>query len=380
MSLVLLLLIQYFWDKQKKEIEQAGTLVVTSVSDSYAVPAKIWLVFENHSTGAIVLSPCRDITLLRNGTSVQFTQICQDVTLEVWSTHTVDFDKEYAQFLEKGSYVFEIQKDEKKYIIPISVDYRGSLSKLFIALFYQPIYNLMIVLIELFSNSLWWSIIAITILIRLLLVRPQHLMMVSQRKLQAIQPKIKELQDTHKGDAQKLWMELLELYKREKVNPMGSCGLLIIQLPVLLVIYNVIMSIGDTSNSYYLYQFLSAFKVSDIQTNFFGIDMYSVGGITGAVLWVIVWIVQYIQVKLSLDMNALTNTKKWLVLEKKPWDAWYNSLMPDPEFMNKFMLYGMPAMVVVFTYSLFVWVGIYWWVSTIFSIFQQLFVNKIVKK
>ncbi len=55
-------------------------------------------------------------------------------------------------------------------------------------------------------------------------------------------------------------------------------------------------------------------------------------------------------------------------------------MMPDPEMMNKFMLYGMPAMVAVFTFTLFAGVGLYWGMSTIFAIFQQLFVNKTVKK
>jgi membrane protein insertase Oxa1/YidC/SpoIIIJ len=55
-------------------------------------------------------------------------------------------------------------------------------------------------------------------------------------------------------------------------------------------------------------------------------------------------------------------------------------MMPDPEMMNKFMLYGMPAMVAVFTFTLIAWVGIYWGMSTLFMVFQQLFVNKILKK
>lgn len=54
--------------------------------------------------------------------------------------------------------------------------------------------------------------------------------------------------------------------------------------------------------------------------------------------------------------------------------------MPDPEMMNKFMMYGMPVMVWFFTYSLFAWVGVYWWMSTIFAIGQQIIVNKVFKK
>ncbi len=45
--------------------------------------------------------------------------------------------------------------------------------------------------------------------------------------------------------------------------------------------------------------------------------------------------------------------KKDVVLEKKKDAKDYSSMMPDPEVMNKFMLYGMPAMVAVFTYTLF---------------------------
>ena len=55
----------------------------------------------------------------------------------------------------------------------------------------------------------------ITLIIRLILLAPQHHMLMSQKKLQLIQPKIKALQKTHKDDQAKLGMEMLELYKKE---------------------------------------------------------------------------------------------------------------------------------------------------------------------
>ena len=115
----------------------------------------------------------------------------------------------------------------------------------------------MIVLIEILGYSLGWAIVAITILIRIVLLWPQHKMMVSQRKLQAIQPKIKKLQEKHKKDSQKLGVELMALYKKEKVNPMGSCGFLLIQMPIILVIYNIILNIESPTNPFYLYGFHS---------------------------------------------------------------------------------------------------------------------------
>lgn len=379
-TLVFLLVIQYFWNTQKQTWTSTESVVVETTASSYSIPAHVWLKVKNNTHSWITLSPCKDITLNLNGETVALKGItCDTLSIEVGKEQIIDFSPAYEQLLTPGKYVFEAQVSEKKFIVPFELGNRNTLWKIFVFLFYAPIYNLMVFLLYVLGNSLGWAIIAVTIIIRIILLWPQHKMMISQKKLQWIQPKIKELQEKYKGDSQKLWLELMALYKKENVNPMGSCGLLIIQLPILLVIYNVITSILDASNSYYLYSFFSQFQVSQIHTNFYGIDLLGIWGLHGAILALFVWVVQFFQVKLSLAQNQ-KDSKKGLVLEKKPWEESYNPLMPDPEFMNKFMLYGMPAMVVVFTYSLFIWIGIYWGVSTIFAIFQQLLVNKILKK
>ncbi len=92
--------------------------------------------------------------------------------------------------------------------------------------------------------------------------------MVSQRKLQAIQPKIKKIQEEFKWNQQMLWMKMMELYKKEKVNPVWSCGFLLIQMPILLVIYNIVLWIQDPVHLYYLYDFLTHFSLSDINYSF----------------------------------------------------------------------------------------------------------------
>ena len=56
----------------------------------------------------------------------------------------------------------------------------------------------------------------------------------------------------------------MELYKKEKVNPMGSCGFLLIQMPILLVIYNIILWIQDPVHYYHVYSMLQSFQLSDI--------------------------------------------------------------------------------------------------------------------
>lgn len=112
---------------------------------------------------------------------------------------------------------------------------------------------------------------------------------------------------------------------------------------------------------------------------FYGIDLLKSWGIVWIVLAITVWVLQFFQVKLSLAKNK-KETAKWEVIEKKKDSNDFSSVMPDPEMMNKFMLYGMPGMVACFTYFFFAWLWLYWWMTTVFMIFQQLIINKISKK
>jgi membrane protein insertase Oxa1/YidC/SpoIIIJ len=70
---------------------------------------------------------------------------------------------------------------------------------------------------------------------------------------------------------------MMELYKKEKVNPVGSCGFLLIQMPILFVLYHVILKIQDPSNAFHLYSFLSDYDVTTVSYQFFGIDLLGAG-------------------------------------------------------------------------------------------------------
>jgi YidC/Oxa1 family membrane protein insertase len=205
-------------------------------------------------------------------------------------------------------------------------------------------------------------------------------MLVSQKRLQELQPKIKKIQEEYKWQPQILWQKMMELYKTEKVNPMWSCGFMLIQMPILLVIYNIILYITDASNHYYLFSFLKDFDFSKINYLFFWMDLLWKWWTTWIILALIVWVLQFTQIKLSNIAKSNDTNKKWVVLEKKSWANDYSQMMPDPAVMQKFMLYWMPAMVAVFTYNFPAWLWLYWWITTLFMIIQQLIVNKNKKK
>ena len=235
---------------------------------SYTVPASVKLTVKNNTSTWFVFDTCKNVQITKD-TKVITSDKCEVVNLKSSESKVLDFSSKYLSFDELWNYQVVLEKDALKATSSFDIEHKGLISKIFIFIFYAPIYNLMAFLLEITNYSLGWAIIIVTVIIRLLLLFPQHKMMVSQKKMQLIQPKIKEVQDKYKDDKQKLWMELMNLYKEEWVNPMWSCWMLLIQMPILLVIYNVIVWIQSTSNNYYLYSFLSDYNLTNISSIFF---------------------------------------------------------------------------------------------------------------
>ena len=98
------------------------------------------------------------------------------------------------------------------------------------------------VLLHLHSYGLTWglSIIAVTIIVRLILIPLTFKQFRSAQSMAALQPHLKELQKKHKGDKAKLQQETMRLYQENKVNPFASCLPMILQLPVFFSLYYAI--------------------------------------------------------------------------------------------------------------------------------------------
>lgn len=121
-----------------------------------------------------------------------------------------------------------------------------------------------------------------------------------------------------------------------------------VQMPILIVLYWVISGIGDPSNAFFLYQPLSGFQPSSVNTMFLGIELKSVGGIAGFGLAVLVTSLTWLQIKLSLARNNPEQAPQ--VFERKEDGSLEPESPLDPRAMNAFMLWGMPAMIGISTY------------------------------
>lgn len=86
-----------------------------------------------------------------------------------------------------------------------------------------------------------WAIIALTVLIKLAFFPLSAASYKSMAKMKTIMPRMKRIQDQYKDDRMKMNQEMMELYKKEKVNPMGGCWPILIQMPVFLALYWVLL-------------------------------------------------------------------------------------------------------------------------------------------
>lgn len=371
-------IVSFFMNGDSSKLD--GSLNVEATKKNYKIPNIPSLSFINNTSEDIAISPCSDIILKSSWEKKDLSLLnCDSLNVASWESKSISLENDSKIFENVWNYSVDTTIGDKEFTSQFETKHRGTIGQLFVYLFYAPIYNLMAYILSHTAYSLWFAIILLTIIVRIFLIYPQHKMLMNQKKMQNLQPKIKAVQEKHKGNQAVLWQELLWLYKKEGVNPLGSCGFLLIQMPILIVIYHVIQSITDPSNYFYVYEFLQYFDINSIDSMFYWIDLLSSWWIVGVVLALVVGLLQYFQIKLSLAKN-MKKTQKGEIIEKKKDASDFSSVMPDPEMMNKFMLYGMPGMVAVFTFFFFAWLWLYWWMTTIFMILQQFFINKISKK
>jgi YidC/Oxa1 family membrane protein insertase len=87
-----------------------------------------------------------------------------------------------------------------------------------------------------------WAIVAMTILIKSAFYPLNHASARSMAKMKVIAPKLKTLQEQYANDKQQLQMKMMELYKTEKINPLGGCLPILVQIPVFIALYWVLLS------------------------------------------------------------------------------------------------------------------------------------------
>jgi len=114
-------------------------------------------------------------------------------------------------------------------------------SALYLASILSPLENVMKAILNFFHDTIglpWgWSIIAVTLVVRVALVPLTVRQIHSMQSLQKHAPEMKEIQKKYKGDRQKLNEELMKFYKENHINPAASCLPLLLQFPIFIALY-----------------------------------------------------------------------------------------------------------------------------------------------
>lgn len=224
--------------------------------------------------------------------------------------------------------------------------------------FYRPLFNVLIFLYNNFSfGDLGVAIVVLTVLIRIILLPLFYKGAKDQAIMQRLMPKIKEIQKNHKDDKEKQSKAMMEIYREHKVNPFSGFFILLIQLPILIALYQVFLKeITAESLNNGLYSFI--FKPEIINHQFLNLVDLSQRNL---IIVVLASLAQYFQGKLSLLKNVQP------AKEFSPAEA-----------MGRQMVFIAPVLTFVFLYSFGLpsAVGLYWLTTSVFSVIQQIVINK----
>lgn len=237
------------------------------------------------------------------------------------------------------------------------------MNAIFQTVLYQPLYNLLIGLVAVMpGHDMGLAIVVITIIIRIVLHPFSVSMFRSQRAMQRLQPKIRELQAEHKENKQEMSAALMKLYRDEKVSPWSSCLPLILQLPILLALYYVLDAGLKEVNVGLLYSFVARPEsISPIAFGFLHLNERNI------ILAVAAGVAQFFQTKMlqvpppAVDSAGAQDEKTM-------------------SMVNKQMLYFMPILTIIIGLRFPAGLTLYWFLTTLLTIFQQWYIFRQLDK
>jgi YidC/Oxa1 family membrane protein insertase len=226
--------------------------------------------------------------------------------------------------------------------------------------------------------AMTWAIVVLTLIVRSVLIPLYRKQLVSQRRMQLIQPELREIQRRYKGDAMKVRVAQQELFKERGISPFAGCLPLLLQLPLLFIMYSVI-SQGLTNVDPVAMVTVAGVEVVDLQcTNInpatgmpdaaLGPCIDSVVPILGdlsqpqAFLWIAGFGLSFLAI-LSAVLQLIQSRMMLPAADPDNDD-------PNTRIQRQTMLF-LPLISVIYGGFLPAGLFIYWIVATIFSIFQQ---------
>src|SRR3989344_2566691 len=223
---------------------------------------------------------------------------------------------------------------------------------------YRPLFNAMVYLQGVVpGGDLGLTIIILTVLIRALFSPLSLKTIKSQQSMKELSPKIEEVKAKFKDDKAAQSAAIMKIYKENNVNPLAGCLPLLIQLPILIALYQVFIKGITTESLTLLYGFVSAPEV--IHHNFLGLFDVTT---RSRLLTLVAGGFQFIQSKQGIALqvdgsNSPAGGKEMAALSKQ-------------------MLYFFPIMIIIIGWNLPAGLILYWIATTLFSVVEQGYIKR----
>ncbi len=186
-----------------------------------------------------------------------------------------------------------------------------------------------------FTHNYGIAIILLTLLIYGALFPLTFKQFTSMHKMQVIQPEVKAVQSKFKGDPKQMQVEMMKIYRKHKVNPMSGCFPLIIQMPIIFVLYRALLNFNFSENPSFLW-------IKNL-------------GEPNIPLLLALGVTMFLQQRITQKTQIQTAGQQ--------------------QGLAKMMQF-FPIFIIVMLWSLPSGVMLYWFTSTLFSIFQQFLIRR----
>lgn len=270
---------------------------------------------------------------------------------------------------------------------------------IFEILFYQPIFNFLIILYRLLGENLGLSLIAIALVSRLITIPITNRQLKSAEKNKEFQEKYNEIKKKYKNNKEKLTEESAKLQSKYLPGQLGGCLPLIVQMIMFINIFNVLRNLLNTGVSAFndvAYSFVDKFpEGASINKLFLG-DLLDLGKAPSAVgignisefwpyaiLLVLVVLSQYYSTVIMMgsankkkeeEKKKIENEKKKKKKDKKPDEPDFGEIM---QMTSKQMMYILPLTIGFISYNSPAGLTLYWTAQSAFVIIQRLISKRV---
>lgn len=261
------------------------------------------------------------------------------------------------------------------------------IGSIFNTLIGRPVFNLLIIIIALLpGHNFGIAIIIFTVLVRLALYPLLKKQLHHAMAMRKLQPDIKRIKKEAKGDRQREYMLMQELYKEREIKPLASIGILMAQLPILLALFYAITKITKdpqtiVENAYFWVEKLPyvqqlAAGTETLHTVFLGIfDLARPAMENGVIYWpAMVLVVGSVAVQYFQSRQLMMTDKNARSLRQILKDSSSGKEVDQTEVQaatSKFTLYIIPFFLFVVAINLASALSLYWFIGGIVAIIQQ---------